>query len=254
MSALPFMNLDDSIPAGRNCRFGDSGEFDQAANGGRGRAAVTALAIFLLAMLVARGAEGQTQPQIAFVPAWETLFIGDSITGNWTDEPIHIGFYGEQACAIRLHFAAALAQNPQVKRVVIEAGTTDIIAGPGPGVACFWPLQDPVSSVVDMVTTAKQAGLEVFVLSVLPISWNNQAGQPCDPLVPPLNASLKTAVTAAGAIWVDDYDAFVGHPEYQVDGVHPNEEGYQVIEGIYIATANPGECKQGVCPKRPTVP
>jgi hypothetical protein len=211
-----------------------------------------ALAVFGMALLVAGGAQGQTQ--IAFVPAWETLFIGDSITGNWTDEPIHVGFYGEQACAIRLHFAAALAENPQVKRVVIEAGTNDIIAGPGPGVACFWPLQDPVSSVVDMVTTAKQAGLEVFVLSVLPISWNNQAGQPCDPLVPPLNASLKTAVTAAGAIWVDDYDAFVGHPEYQVDGVHPNEEGYQVMEGVYLATANPLACRQGVCPKGPTVP
>ncbi len=207
----------------------------------------------LLCAGLAAAARAEAQTGIPFVPARETLFIGDSITGGWTDEPIHVGFYGQQACAIRLHFAAVLAQYPQVKRVVIEAGTNDIINGPGPGLTCFWPLQDPVSSVVDMVTTAKLAGLEVVVLSVLPISWNNQAGEPCDPLVPPLNASLKTAVTALGATWVDDYDAFVGHPEYQVDGVHPNEEGYEVMEQIYNSTTNPEECNKGVCGKVPPV-
>jgi lysophospholipase L1-like esterase len=192
---------------------------------------------------------------IPFVPPWQTLFIGDSITGNWNDEPIHIGFYGVQACGIRLHFPAVLAQYPQVRRVVIEAGSVDIMESPGGGFLCFWPNEDAVSSVVDMVRTAKAAGLQVFVLSVLPISWNNRANQPCGPLVPPFNASLKAAVTPLGAIWVDDYDAFVGHPEYQSDGAHPNEEGYHVIEAVYAEAADPGACNEnGVCPKQPPVP
>lgn len=213
--------------------------------------------VFVAAALAASAgvpAEADAQNQnTAYVPPKDTLFIGDSITGDWTDQPIHVGFYGVQACGIRLHFPTVLAQYPNVKRVVIEAGTNDIIQSPRAGPLCYFPRQDPVSSVVDMVKTAKAAGLEVFVMSVLPISWTNQAGEPCGPLVPPLNASLKAAVTPLGAVWVDDYDPFVGHPEYQIDGVHPNELGYYVMEMAYMAAAIPESCSEGVCPKPPPV-
>jgi lysophospholipase L1-like esterase len=92
-----------------------------------------------------------------------------------------------------------------------------------------------------MVRTAQAAGLEVFVLSVLPISWNNRAGQPCDPLIPPFNQALQAAITAQGAYWVDDYSLFVGHPDLQIDGVHPNEAGYQVMEQAYAAAVAAAE-------------
>ena len=165
-------------------------------------------------------------------PLQQVLFIGDSITNRWTDVPIRAGFEGQQGCTIREHLGTAMAQNPQIKIVVIEAGTNDIIDGPGTsGFDCALPLQDAVSSVLDMVKTAKTAGKQVFVLSVLPIAWNNRAGQPCDPLVPPFNATLQTAITAQGAFWVDNYDSFVGHTStYQGDGVHPTELGYEVME------------------------
>jgi lysophospholipase L1-like esterase len=160
------------------------------------------------------------------------LFIGDSITNRWTDVPVREGFEGQQGCTIREHLGTAMALNPQIKVVVIEAGTNDIIDGPGAaGFDCDLPLQDAVSSVLDMVKTAQTAGKQVFVLSVLPIAWNNRAGQPCDPLVPPFNATLQAAITAQGAFWVDNYDSFVGHTStYQVDGVHPTELGYKVME------------------------
>jgi hypothetical protein len=178
------------------------------------------------------------------VTVQQTLLIGDSITQDWTDVPVRYGYSAQQSCTIRLHLAAAMAQNPQIRRVVIEAGTDDITQGPGAGFDCPLPTQDPVSSIVDMVKTAKAAGMQVFVLSVLPISWNNRAGQPCEPFVAPFNATLQAAITAAGAYWVDDYDAFVGHPEYQYDGVHPTLYGYQVIENVYFTTvcADVGEC------------
>lgn len=171
----------------------------------------------------------QNHPQIS--SASQVLIVGDSITADWTDAPVRAGFPSQQACAIRLHFATAIAQNPGVQVAIIEAGTNDIIQGPGGGVNCPLPLQDPVSSVLDMVKTAQAAGFPVFVLSVLPISWNNRAGQPCGPLVPPFNASLQAAITAAGAYWVDNYDSFVGHTaQYQSDGVHPTEAGYKVMQ------------------------
>jgi lysophospholipase L1-like esterase len=178
---------------------------------------------------------------IPSVTAQQTLFIGDSITAGWTDEPVRVGYPGFQSCVIRLHLAAALAANPQVKRVVIEAGTNDILQGPGGGFRCNLAGLDPVDSILNMVRTAQAAGLEVFVLSVLPIAWNDRAGKPCDPLVPPFNQALQTAVTAQGAYWVDDYALFVGNPQLQPDGVHPNEAGYQLMEQAYEAVAAQAE-------------
>jgi lysophospholipase L1-like esterase len=202
--------------------------------------------VALLAVFSAACASAQqvAKPRITYITPTQTLLIGDSITADFTDQPTRAGFPGQQACTIRYHLSTAMAQNPGIKRVVIEAGTNDIILGPFSGVDCNLPLQDPVSVIVDMVKTAQAAGMQVFVLSVLPISWNNQLGQPCDPLIPPFNATLQAAITAAGAYWVDDYDAFVGHPEYQIDGVHPNEAGYKVIEGVYFSTVctDTGQC------------
>jgi lysophospholipase L1-like esterase len=178
---------------------------------------------------------------IAPVSPEQTLFIGDSITARWTDEPVRAGYPSNEACVIRLHLGAALATHPQTKRLVIEAGTNDIIQGPGGGFRCNLPGLDPVSTILNMVRTAQAAGLEVFVLSVLPISWNNRAGQPCDPLIPPFNQALQAAITAQGAYWVDDYSLFVGHPDLQIDGVHPNEAGYQVMEQAYAAAVAAAE-------------
>jgi len=178
---------------------------------------------------------------IAPVTAEQTLFIGDSITAAWSDEPVRAGYAGFQACVIRLHLGAVLAANPQVKRVVIEAGTNDILQGPGGGYRCVLPGLDPVDSVLNMIRTAQAAGLEVFVMSVLPIAWNDRAGHPCNPLVPPFNQTLQAAITAQGAYWVDDYSLFVGNPGLQPDGVHPDEAGYQLMEQAYAAAAAAAE-------------
>jgi lysophospholipase L1-like esterase len=202
---------------------------------------------FVTALAVAAVLCGVAVPRTSAqaITIQQTLVVGDSITADWADEPVRAGFPSQQACTIRLHLAAAMAHNHGIKRVIIEAGTNDIIQGPGGGFDCDLPLQDPVTTIVDMVKTAKIAGMQVFVLSVLPIGWDNRAGQPCDPLVPPFNASLKTAILAGGAYWVDDYDPFVGHQaEYQPDGVHPNEAGYKVMEQAYFSAvcSDTGQC------------
>jgi hypothetical protein len=192
------------------------------------------LAALFCGMACLAGAQTQlAKPRPAAVPpgAEQVLVIGDSITEDWTDMPVRASYSGRQACVLRLHMAAAIAQNPQIKIVVIEAGTDDILQSPGSGFDCPLPLQDATTSVVDMVKTAQATGRPVFVLSVLPISWNNRASQPCAPLVPPFNAALQSAITAAGAYWVDNYDSFVGNTaQYQIDGVHPSEAGFQVME------------------------
>lgn len=205
------------------------------------RSAVIGLTCLLLPLQVHPTVGGKHSLAIAPVTAEQTLFIGDSITNRWVDEPVRDGYEGQQACVIRLHLAADLAAHPQVKRLVIEAGTNDIIDGPGGGFRCNLPGQDPVSAVLNMIRTGQAAGLEVFVLSVLPISWEDRAGQPCDDYVPGFNQTLQAAITAQGAYWVDDYDAFVGNPQLQSDGVHPTEAGYQVIEQVYAAAAAAAE-------------
>jgi lysophospholipase L1-like esterase len=192
---------------------------------------------------IARPVTGGVTRNLGITPvtAEQTLFIGDSITAGWTDEPVRVGYPGFQSCIIRLHLGAALAANPQVKRVVIETGTNDLLQGPGGGYRCNLPGLDPVSSVLNLVREAQAAGLEVFVLSVLPIAWNDRAGHPCNPLVPPFNQTLQAAVTAQGAYWVDDYALFVGQTGLQPDGVHPNEAGYQLMEQAYEAVAAQAE-------------
>lgn len=185
----------------------------------------------------ARSAYAQTTLQ-------QTLVVGDSITADWGGAPVRYGVQGGQACTIRLHLPTIIAYHPSIHRLLIEAGTDDVIQTPGGGLDCDLPIQDGVTSVVDMVKTAKAANMQVFVLSVLPISWNNRAGQPCDPLVPPFNASLQAAITAAGAYWVDAYDSFNGHPELQSDGVHPTPAGYQLIDSIFTSAvcSDTGDC------------
>jgi lysophospholipase L1-like esterase len=178
---------------------------------------------------------------IAPVTAQQTLFLGDSITNDWSDEPVRKGYPGQHACVIRLHMATVLAANPQVKRLVIEAGTNDIIGGPYPGFACALPGLDPVTAILNMVRAGQAAGLEVFVMSVLPIAWTNRAGQPCNNYVPAFNQTLQTAITAQGAYWVDDWALFNGQTGLQPDGVHPNEAGYQLMEQAYEAAAAAAE-------------
>ena len=180
--------------------------------------------------------------------ASETLVVGDSIAVAWTEMPHRYGLEGQSACMVRMGLGTAIAQNPGMKRLLIEVGTDDLLQGPGPGLQCLLPNQTPVASVLDMIKTAKLAGLQVFVLSILPISWDDRAGQPAGQYVQPFNTAMQNAIAGTGAIWLDGFDIFNGHPEYQSDGVHPNGTGFHLLDTLY-ATAI---CQASQCSATPT--
>jgi hypothetical protein len=80
----------------------------------RGLVWAALLAVSLIFPPQVRAAElrreaGNGDQGIAPVTPEQTLFIDDSITLKWTDEPVRAAYSSGEACTIGLHLATALA-------------------------------------------------------------------------------------------------------------------------------------------------
>ncbi len=167
------------------------------------------------------------------------VWMGDSITDLWIrHDPLFFagkpyydrGISGQTTGQMLLRFRPDVI-NLEPSVVVILAGINDIAENNGPS-----KLEDVFGNICSMAELAKANKFAVVISSVLPAH-----SFPWRPNINPvqkieaLNSMLKAYAAKNGIVYLDYYTAMVderkGLPaNLSADGVHPNLEGYRLME------------------------
>lgn len=177
------------------------------------------------------------------------VFMGDSITDSW-DAPEMGGFFpgkpyvnrgisGQTTPQMLIRFRPDVI-NLKPKVVVILAGTNDIAGNTGPTT-----IEAIEGNMTSMVELARANGIKVVLASLLPVSdYELRDGKPIVQTVrrPPeqikaLNAWMKDFASKNHLVYLDYYSAMVDDKgflkdELSNDGLHPNAQGYVVMNPL----------------------
>lgn len=178
---------------------------------------------------------------LAYAP--KVVLMGNSITDCWPDahpdffvenQLLGRGISGQVSSQMLVRFQEDVIDlHPSV--VVILCGTNDIAENNGPITH-----EHILQNIKSMCDLARFHGIKPVVCSTLPANrfkWRPDL-QPAKAIVR-LNEMIKAYAQAEGIPYVDYYSALVdetgGLPEkYSKDGVHPNPDGYSVMEGVLM--------------------
>jgi len=186
--------------------------------------------------------EGENAQAPAPVPGEKrVVFMGNSITEGWkgwdpsffSGRPYYDrGISGQTTGQMLVRFREDVI-NLKPSVVVIMAGINDIAENNGPS-----KLQDVFGNIVSMAELAKASHIKVVLCSVMPankIPWRPSI----DPVsaVGKLNTMIKEYCDKNGIVYCDYFtamaDSLRGLPvKLSGDGVHPNLEGYKVMEPL----------------------
>jgi lysophospholipase L1-like esterase len=166
------------------------------------------------------------------------VFMGDSITEWWqTEDPsffagkpyINRGISGQTTGEMLKRFRQDVIES-KPKTVVILAGTNDIAENRGP-----ITVKEIMENIAAMAKMAQDHRIRVVLCSVLP-AYNRPR------LLPPkkiaiLNSMIKDYADKNKHIYIDYYSAMVDDNKnlklnYTEDGIHPNLNGYKVMEPL----------------------
>ncbi len=169
------------------------------------------------------------------------IFYGDSITDGWPRHAqvffpgkgyIGRGISGQTTPQMLVRFQQDVVHlKPAV--VVILAGTNDIAGNTGPSTSEM--IEDNFAS---MVAIARANNIKMVIASILPADhykWRPEvkpAGR-----IREMNERLKLLCAREGLVYLDYYKAMVNvngglDPDLAVDGVHPTEKGYAIMEPL----------------------
>jgi lysophospholipase L1-like esterase len=168
------------------------------------------------------------------------VFMGNSITDAWikfspdyfSKNYVDRGISGQTTPQMLIRFRQDVIDlGPKV--VVILAGINDIAGNTGP--SSLKMIEDNLAS---MAQLAKANGIKVILSSVLPaytIPWKE--GVNPIPKIIELNKWIKEYAHKNKFFYLDYYSSMVderkGLPaKLSVDGVHPTEAGYKIMEGL----------------------
>ena len=170
------------------------------------------------------------------------VFLGDSITEFWIDELpsffegrsfINRGISGQTSPQLLGRFEQdVISLNPTSLHLL--AGTNDIAGNTGE-----MTIDMTLQNIHEMIRLAKQNQMNVYIGSVLPSSsfgWK--------PLVKPaiiikeLNQKLKELCLSQDCVYIDYHQAMQNseggmNSTFADDGVHPNKEGYMLMESVF---------------------
>ena len=173
----------------------------------------------------------------------KVVVIGNSITEGWwyadslffkKNEFIARGISGQVTSQMLVRFRKDVI-DLKPKAVVILAGANDIAENNG-----YISLENIKGNIVSMIELAKLHKIDVILCSVLPaydFSWHKGL-EPAEKIIE-LNKMLKAYADRNRITYVDYHSKMAdernGLPEkYSGDGVHPNAEGYKVMENILL--------------------
>ena len=177
------------------------------------------------------------------------VLMGNSITEFWMETHpqffadnhlVGRGISGQESYEMLIRFRQdVIALSPRA--VVINCGTNDIAEN-------FCPYDEDITmdNIESMTELALNHGIRVVLTSVLPCNhfiWNGSVRD-----VPRKILSLNSRIQELAEKWslpyVDYYSAMVFNeggainPAYSEDGVHPNAEGYTVMERLLLEQLN----------------
>ncbi len=169
------------------------------------------------------------------------VWMGDSITDFWINNDslffagkpyFDRGISGQTTGQMLLRFRQDVI-NLKPGVVVILAGINDIAENNGPS-----KLEDVFGNIVSMAELARANGINVVLSSVLPAAafpWRPSINPV--PKVKALNELLKAYAAKNNLVYLDYFTAMrdekSGLPaNLSKDGVHPNGEGYKVMEPL----------------------
>jgi len=172
------------------------------------------------------------------------VFMGNSITEMWSIKSpdffkdngyINRGISGQVTHQMLLRFRADVIDlKPKV--VVILAGINDLAQNSG-----FVEVEEIADNIYTMAELADNHGIKVIICSVLPaigFSWRHDL-KPAEKIIE-LNERLKEYTKKKDFVYVDYYSEMVDEkgglkvPDFTTadDMVHPNENGYKVMESV----------------------
>jgi len=170
------------------------------------------------------------------------VFMGNSITEFW--KTIDGDFFTRNKSFVDRGISAQTTPQMLVRfrddvinlnpsAVVILAGTNDIAGNTGPTT-----IEKIFGNIVSMAELAKANKIKVILCSVLPVyeySWSPGL-EPAGKIIK-LNAMLQAYCKENKLVYVDFHSALADEKmgmkaEYSPDGVHPNLEGYQVMDKL----------------------
>ncbi len=167
----------------------------------------------------------------------DVVFMGDSITEGWqskrpgffTAARVNRGIGGQTTPQMLVRFREdVIALHPRI--VHIMAGTNDIAGNTGPMTA-----EMTEANISSMVELAQVNGIKVILASVPPANgfpW--RPGMETADRITALNDWIRSYASAHGVVYADYWSAMQdGHggmkPGLAYDGVHPTEQGYDVM-------------------------
>lgn len=169
------------------------------------------------------------------------VYMGDSITDFWigndgdffkSNNYYDRGISGQTTGQMLVRFREDVINlKPDV--VVILAGINDIAENNGPS-----KLEDVMGNIISMAELARVNKIKVVLSSVMPafaFPWRPTIDP--KPKVKALNDMIKEYAAKNNFIYLDYFTAMAdengGLPaKYSKDGVHPNLEGYKVMEPL----------------------
>lgn len=169
------------------------------------------------------------------------VFMGNSITEGWKDinpdffkdrSYIDRGISGQTTPQMLVRFRADVV-NLKPKVVVILAGTNDIAGNTGP--STLEMIEDNLASMSEI---AGANNIKVVLCSVLPVydyPWSPGL-KPAQKIVD-LNKWIKEYAAKNNLAYADFFTPMADErnglkKEYSEDGVHPNLEGYKIMDPI----------------------
>ena len=176
------------------------------------------------------------------VPTTKIVLMGDSITESWSSYSpdffsnnsylINKGISGETTSQMLDRFDSdVLSLKPE--SVIILAGINDIAQNTG-----YISVSEIFYNVVLMTNLAQKNNINPVLCSVLPankLAWRPEI-KPAE-LVVELNQKIKNYCKESNIVYLDYFSSMVGEkkelrPELTYDGVHPNKEGYIIMEEL----------------------
>ena len=176
------------------------------------------------------------------------VFMGNSITQGWShfnasffkNNPfVNRGIGGQTSPQMLVRFRTDVV-NLNPKAVVIMAGTNDIAGNTG-----LISIENTAENIFSMAEIAMANNIAVYICSTLPaIDFLWSPGLDPASKIVKLNTILKNYCKENGLTYVDYYAAMVDAdgglkvPDYTGanDLVHPNKQGYKVMEKIILAS------------------
>ena len=143
-------------------------------------------------------------------------------------------------------FEEALAEDPTIDTVIMDGGGNDVLLGignvcidePPPAASCVSAIESIVNTATDLFQDMADAGVAHVVYHFYPHLPEGLAPAGTNDVLD-YGAPLFEQACADAPVdchFVDIRDAFEGHPEYILDGVHPTDEGSAVIAELVWET------------------